>query len=358
MASPDRATTGALDLLKELEAAPEKFGFYEALRWFDAAHPDRLRTGYAARPRDELLRIGQKPSMGFAPSPLASFSRDPKHPHWRLITYFFGMLGPNGILPLHLTEYAYERVHRHRDATMASFLDLFHHRFAELFYRAWADAQPTVQYDRPDGDRFSRYVGSLDGYGEPSLRHRDALPDNVKFHFSGHLSCPTRHPDGLRSIASAFFGVRVGIVEFVGRWLQLPEGSLTRLGSDASVGRLGDSAILGGRVWDRQQSFRMEFGPLSWAEYQKMLPGGVSLRRLLAIVLNYVGFSLHWDVRLTLRKQEVPMTCLGRQGQLGWTSWMISRQPARDVSDLILDGDHPRVAAQVVPNARPEPRRV
>lgn len=349
MANPDRATSSALDMLKELAAAPEKFGFYEAMRWLDAAHPDRPRAGYAARPRDEPLRIGQKPSMSFAPSPLASFSRDPKHPNWRLVTYFFGLLGPNGVFPLHLTEYAYERLYRNRDATITSFLDLFHHRFAELFYRAWADAQPTVQYDRPEDDRFSRYIGSLDGYGEPSLRHRDAMPDNVKFHFAGHLSCPTRHPDGLRAIVSSFFSVPAEISEFVGRWLQLPESSLLRLGADPSAGRLGDSALLGGRVWDRQQSFRIELGPLAWAEYQKLLPGGVSLRRLLAIVLNYLGFSLHWDVRLTLRKEEVPKMCLGRQGQLGWTTWVISRQPDRDASDLILDGDHPRVVAEVVP---------
>ncbi len=346
MAGPDRATASALEFLQQLAATPHKYGFYEALRWFDASHPECPRTGYAARPRDELLRIGQQPSMTFAPSPLASFNQDPQSPRWRLITYFFGLFGPNGILPLHLTEYAYERVYRHRDATLTSFLDLFHHRFAELFYRAWADAQPTVQHDRPDEDRFARYVGSLEGYGDPSLRNRDAMPDNVKLHFAGHLSCQTRHADGLRSIVGSFFEVRAGIQEFVGRWLQLPDSSLLRLGRDPAVGRLGDSALLGGRVWDRQQSFRIELGPLSWADYQRMLPGGASLRRLLAIVMNYVGFALHWDVRLTLSKSEVPRMCLGRQGQLGWTTWVISRTPDRDASDLILDGDHPRVRAE------------
>lgn len=344
MAHPDRATTSALNLLEELAAAPERYGFYEALRWFDAANPDRPRTGYAARPRDEPLRIGQRPSMSFAPAPLASFSRDPQHPRWRLATYFFGLFGPNGILPLHLTEFAYERMYRHRDPTITSFLDLFHHRFAELFYRAWADAQPTVQCDRPDDDRFAGYVGTLAGYGDASLRHRDAMPDNVKLHFAGHLSCPTKHPDGLRAIVGSFFGVPTEIVEFVGRWLYLPPGSLLQLGKDPSIGRLGDSALLGGRVWDRQQSFRLELGPLSWAEYQKMLPGGTSLRRLLSIVRNYLGFSLHWDVRLTLKKNEVPGLSLGRQGRLGWTTWVVSRTPAQDANHLILDGDHPQVA--------------
>lgn len=339
MASPDRSQTDALERLKEIAAEPYKFGFYEALRWFDAAHPDRPRTGYAARPRDEAIRIGQQPTMSFPPAPLASFGPDGDQARWRLTTYFFGLFGANGILPLHLTEFAYERVYRHRDKAFTSFVDLFHHRFAELFYRAWADAQPTVQYDRPDDDRFAKYVGSLAGYGDASLRNRDSLPDNVKLHFTGHLACQTRHPDGLRSIVAGFFGVRAEIAEFVGRWLKLPPNSQLRLGADPAVGRLGDSALLGDRVWDRQQSFRIELGPLRWDEYQRMLPGGESLKRLRSVVLNYVGFSLHWDVRLTLKKEEVPGVRLGGQGRLGWSTWVISRTPPKDRSDLVLDGD-------------------
>ena len=45
----------------------------------------------------------------------------------------FGLLGPNGPLPLHLTEYVRERLRHHADPTFARFLDLFHHRFALFF---------------------------------------------------------------------------------------------------------------------------------------------------------------------------------------------------------------------------------
>lgn len=68
---------------------------------------------------------------------------------------FFGMLGPNGPLPLHLTEYARSRSIHAGDQTLVRFLDIFHHRFMALFYRAWAQAQPTVSLDRPGEDRFS-----------------------------------------------------------------------------------------------------------------------------------------------------------------------------------------------------------
>jgi type VI secretion system protein ImpH len=60
----------------------------------------------------------------------------------RLMQRIFGLLGPNGALPLHLTEYARERAQHHGDPTFQRFLDTLTHRFALLFYRAWAEAQP------------------------------------------------------------------------------------------------------------------------------------------------------------------------------------------------------------------------
>ena len=69
----------------------------------------------------------------------------------------FGLFGPNGPLPIHLTEYARERLQHGGDATLCRFLDVFHHRFLALFYKAWAQAQPHVNRDRPAQDRFVVY---------------------------------------------------------------------------------------------------------------------------------------------------------------------------------------------------------
>mgnify|MGYP002138968179 CR=1 FL=1 len=57
--------------------------------------------------------------------------------------------------------FARQRILHSGDATFSRFLDILHHRFAALFYRAWAQAQPTVSLDRPDEDRFAGYVGAL-----------------------------------------------------------------------------------------------------------------------------------------------------------------------------------------------------
>ncbi len=76
-----------------------------------------------------------------------------------------------------------------------------------LFYRAWADTQPTVSFDRPETDRFNVYVGALCGLGMPSLWNRDAVPDLAKFHYAGSLGRPDRNARGFASNAGGFFQV-------------------------------------------------------------------------------------------------------------------------------------------------------
>ena len=37
-----------------------------------------------------------------------------------------------------------------------------------------------------------------------------------------------------------------------------------------------------------------------------------------------------------LKKEEKPVTCLGKSGALGWTSWLESKEQQENVDDLLL----------------------
>jgi len=342
MASTDRAPSDSVAradsaLTAALREAPYAFHVFQALRRLECRYWDKPRLGQALRPSDEPVRLTQAPSLAFAPSTLAAFDPGNAHPP-RLAQYFFGLFGPQGPLPLHLTEYAYERQRQHGDPTFARFLDVFHHRLLCLFYRAWANAQPAVSFDRPEEDRFAVYVGSLFGLGMPSLWRRDAVPDLAKWHYAGRLVAQTRHPEGLQAILADFFKLPVSIETFVGHWLALDPQSQCRLGDSEATGLLGETAVIGTRVWDCQHKFRLVIGPLRLAEYQRFLPNGASLTRLAAWVRNYIGDELIWDVNLILRKDEVPPLQLGSEiNRLGWTSWLTSQPMAADADDLYLD---------------------
>jgi type VI secretion system protein ImpH len=337
MASTNRPASDAVALEQALKEQPYKFGFYQALRRIECIHKDKPRLGASSRPVDDDVRLAQEPSLAFAPSTLASFKTRRAGDVSELAVYFFGMFGPNGPLPLHLTEYARDRIRNSDDPTFSEFLNMFHHRMLSLFYRSWANAQPTVNFDRPDQDRFSTYVGALFGLGMPSLRNRDEIPDLAKLHFAGRLASQTRNAEGLAAMIKRFFNLPATIEQFVGEWLKLPEDCFCRLGVSPQTATLGVNIAIGERVWQCQQKFRIILGPLDFEDYERLLPGRESGKRLRALVRNYVGDGMNWDVNLVLKNQKVPPMRLGQDSLLGWNTWLGKRSGDEDVQDLILE---------------------
>lgn len=338
--------TDAVAFFAALAAAPYRHDFYQTLRRLECLFDDKPRWGRALRPLDEPVRLGQDPDLSFAPAPIASFETSPAGGPARLQVQLFGLLGPNGPLPIHITEYARERLRHAGDPTFGRFLDLFNHRFLALFYRAWAQAQPHVNRDRPNDDRFAVYVGSFVGIAPQAFRDRDALPDLGKLFHAGTLLRHVRNAEGMTSILQQFFRVPVQVEEFVGHWLRLEARERTSLGRSGSSGSslgatLGSGAVLGRRVWDRQHKFRVHAGPLTLAEYESFLPGGVPLRMLVDWIRQYLCFELEWDVRLILKKNEVPPLKLGSGagGRLGWTTWLGRRRAQTDAGDLCLNAE-------------------
>lgn len=137
--------------LARLRAEPWRYGFLALLRRIGAdARIDPI--GKARRPQAEPFRLGQQPSLAFAPREIASVGDANGRLKVRL--FGLGMLGPNGPLPIHVTEIARDREESRRDPTLGNFLDIFHHRYLTLLYRAWASAQAAAGLDRPDDERF------------------------------------------------------------------------------------------------------------------------------------------------------------------------------------------------------------
>jgi len=327
----------AVEFLEALAAAPHRCDFYQTMRLLECLWGDQPRWGTALRPVDEPVRLAQSPDLAFAPTAIASFEPGDEKARPRLSVYFGGLFGPNGPLPLHLTEYARERLRNVGDPTLCRFLDTFHHRFLALLYRAWAQAQPHVSGDRPEADHFAGFVGSFMGVTPSTFRHRDGLPDPAKFFHVSTLVRQVRNADGLAAILHHFFTVPVRVEEFVGHWLLLQERDRTSLGRAGAA--LGAEAVVGSRVWDRQNKFRVRLGPLTWGEYESFLPGHTPLRKLVDWVRFYLCFELDWDVRLVLARREVPPLKLGRGARLGWTAWLGTRRSERDADDLCLDAE-------------------
>lgn len=329
---------------QQLGEAPWAHDFFQALRRLESLHPELPRLGTARRPQDEPVRLGQSPELSFAPAALHAATAPQGAAKGRIDVRFFGLFGPNGPLPLHLTEYARERLLHAGDAGFSRFADLFHHRLLLLFYRAWAQAQPTASLDRPGDDRFAAFVGALVGMGSAAQRGRDTADDHARLYFSGILSSPVRHAEGLARLLGGVLARPVRVEQFVGHWLPLPESERTHIGRNALGERahrgncVGRGAVLGRAVWDRQHSIRIHIGPLDGEAFAALLPDGAQLPRIVPLVQHYIGDELHWDLRLVLRRDQVQPVQLGRRGRLGWTSWVGQAERARDAHLVLTPG--------------------
>jgi type VI secretion system protein ImpH len=321
----------------KLVDAPFGFDLFFVLRTIQAHHADLPRLGTALRPRSEPIRMGQDPSLNFAPATIAKVLPARSGQPERITIWSFGLYGPNGPMPTHLTEYVRDRLYHHGDETLARFSDVFHHRLMLLFFRAWSDAQPTVSLDRPGNDTFGRHLGSLIGVGEASSRERDQVPDHAKWFMAGHLTRQTRNPEGLQRALQIYFECEVRIKEFCLHYLELEPDQQTRLTRFPSNSQLGVDTVLGDRVPDAQSKFHVRVGPVRLAQFKQFLPGQLNFVALVDWIRNYLGIEYAWDVRLVLHKDDIPAASLGGSTQLGWTSWMLDRPAQSDADDLGFD---------------------
>lgn len=336
MAPRDGTGSDHLTHFARLADSPETHHIFHALRIIEATHPDAPRLGESLRPREDKVRLGQEAELSFPPSSIRSFVLGRNGKPARLINRFFGLFGPQGPLPLHLTEFARDRARNHRDHTFVAFGNMLTHRMMSLFYRAWSSGQPAPSFDRDGNDPVEKKVAAFTGYLGDTMRDRDEFPDLAKRHFSGLLSQGPKNAEGLISILSAFFDTKVEIEQFVGCWLELEPDDCWKLGEHSG---LGQATSIGNQVWSRGAKFRLKIGPLSLEDYKRLLPGTASQRRLTAIVRAYVGPALDFDVNLILKADEVPAAVMGESAQLGWISWMGSKDRTEDMDDLYLQAE-------------------
>ncbi|SAK88406.1 type VI secretion protein [Caballeronia calidae] len=321
------------ETIARLEAEPWRYGFLPLMRRIGAnASLDPIGT--ARRPGAEPFRLGQQPSLTFAPREIASVGALDGRLQVRL--FGLGMLGPNGPLPLHVTEIARERQESRRDRTLVDFLDVFHHRYLTLLYRAWSSAQAAAGLDRSDDEQFSFYVASITGQDPSEIRSR-ALPAHAQLAAAANLVREVRDPDGLRMTLERYFGVPVSIEEYVFHWIEVAPEEHTHLGRADPAATMGVGALLGEQVPDRQYRFRIVIGPIELDRYLRFTPRGEDLPMLVDWVRSFVGYEFEWELELRILSESAPAAKIGGPQQLGWSGWLGCSSDGQPVTGMRFD---------------------
>ncbi len=327
-------------LPEKLFGEPGRFDFFQAIRILEKLHPERTPLSRGPTPKNELVKIRGNPSLRFPPSQIHNLERveDPQtgEETIEMTVNFMGMVGIVGVLPTHYSELITDRA-RYNDTALWGFTDIFTHRSVSLFFRAWEKYRFPVQYERGNDD-FTSYLFDFTGIGTRGLQGRLGLDDEGLLPYSGLIIQKPHSATALGQILSDYFAIKAKIHQFFGQWIELDTESKTQLGlANSSV---GDSAIIGSRIWDQQSKFRLILGSMSFQKFSSFLPNGSGYRPLKSIVELITGLELDFDVQLLLQGDEVPgcvlTTRAKRRPMLGWTSWLKSVPFENDDDQVVL----------------------
>jgi type VI secretion system protein ImpH len=322
-------------VIQRLLQEPYRFEFFQSLRLLERWH------GRAAgMPRREVLarqlRFRNSLALSFPPSEIESLRVLPHEAGAdtaapapvEIVPAFFGLLGAGGALPLFYTELFAEREAWRKDGAARAFLDVFQQRAVSLLYEAWRKHRLPLHYEEDRRRHFLPAMLSLTGTEALSRRPQRQIPDEAIAYFAGTFQQRTRSAVQMQRVIAAHFGVPVKLEQFVGRWHSLPDEARTRLG--ASGGVLGQSALVGARVWQRDLRLRLVLGPLDRPQFDAFLPRGRSAAALRELLTLMSGLTLEYEVQLLLKAGQAPRVTLGQgAARLGWDSWLHTRPPYR-----------------------------
>ncbi|MBB4070224.1 type VI secretion system baseplate subunit TssG [Salinibacter ruber] len=294
-----------------------RFQFSQAVRLLELLFPDAPAPGDATSVTASPIHVRPSVDLSFPPTDVKRVEwadGDPRGVH--VVATFLGLYGIDAPLPYHFHNHLAkdpEETAPHRD-----FLDIFNHRLYAFFYRAWKKYRPHLHYRPGERDRHSSRFISLAGVGTPNALSEVSLSPMRLAAQAGVLAPQTRNAAGLEALVAAFFdGIEVQVCENVPRWVSIP--SRSRLGNGSL--RLGESATIGEKVYDRSGKFRLQLGPMSVEQYLALLPRGEDVPKLRDLVRLYAPDHLAYDVELRIRSEDLPTSRLGESGnQLGFTT--------------------------------------
>ncbi|MCC2972907.1 type VI secretion system baseplate subunit TssG [Massilia sp. IC2-476] len=356
MPAPQRRFEPAV--IDRLFREPYRFEFVQAVRMLELwlRRRGQPSTDLVAR----FLRFQNSVSLGFPASQLETVQAEPRDidtepgvvaealqagslKYVRLTPAFMGLLGGQGVLPLHYTERIAEHQYQEKGDAEAegarAFLDSFSNRSLALFYQAWRKYRLALQYQLDGQDAFLPLLLSLAGLGDGALRRRlsgsdeGAVLDESIAYFAASVRQRPASSVQLARVLSEYFGQHIVAEQFVGRWYDVPPAQQTTLGSDNAV--LGVGTIAGARVWQRDLRLRLVVGPLDRDGFNGFLPGGLAARALRSMLAMFTGLSLEYEVELVLLAADVRNVRLeGEEGRLGWDAYLVEGLQTEDRRDV------------------------
>lgn len=326
-------------VIDRLLAEPHRFQFAQAvrllLRWL-------RNNGLAGE--GAVLQFRNSLAMTFPPSEIEALEAGPGAldsaarildglrtggaVRFTLTPAFVGLLGTQGGLPLTVTERIAASLRWGDDDSARAFVDLFTQRLTTLFVRALGKfrLEQTIDTDGTDTrlPLMLALAGIRNGVAGGVQGELNGVPDEVMAYYSGLLRTRPVSANAVANVLSDYFAVPIALEPFVGNWDHIPGHKRCRLGSrECSGARLGNGAMLGNRLWRRDQQVDIHIGPVERPDFERFLPGTPGAAALESMLALFGLPALTFEVRLHLKPSASRRVVLtSRRGaetsRLGW----------------------------------------
>ena len=317
-------------ILNQLLSRGHEFSFVQVLRLARKILESGKRRDLPDVSWLDKLRIRPELSLAF---PAADVGRVEQTEDGLSITAtFLSLYGSSSPLPTFYTEELLAEAAEDRSA-LRGFYDLFHQRLYQLYFQCWNKYNLLYRMVEEEYPLEQHRLLCLIGLAEDEMLAQ--VPDGRRMlRYVGLLSTFPRSAYGLKAMLEELLApCKVRIAQNIFRRVPIPPDQRLCLG--VSGCRLGVDAVLGSHVDDIQGKFRIEIGPLTWEQYNNLLPGTVLHDKLSKWVRFYVTSPLDVDLRLILAAGEARPLRLGDpEARLGLNSWSFAGDSLGEVSAL------------------------
>lgn len=370
--------------------APERFDFFQATYLLER-FSGKKNLGEGACTQTEPVRFKASAQLGYRGAAIESISpaENPKDKAskysaeleapvksvFEMTVSGFGILGAEGVMPLHYSEWVAAQA-RQGPSVLMAFIDLFHQRCLTLLYRAWKKyrfptnsdslvermmksvlgASPTSLPDQPYS------LASAESVMKDVQRNRNAS-EAALLQYAGLMARGQVGGETLSRILSDYFNLLITIHEFQGGWEPISEAFLTRLPSRKAAPRrgrrqknqgcLGMNAILGERAWQVQSKVLVCITCDSAEAFKDFSPNGQACEHLTTLLRHALGVGVSAELELVVQPAHLPKPLLPQR--MGTLQTRASEQPASGLRlgrNCLLQGELEQTDAEGTPPLR------
>ena len=152
-----------------------------------------------------------------------------------------------------------------------------------------------------------------------------------------------RSAGALQRIIEDYFDVQVEIEQFTGAWYRLrPRTCACSTAPPANPNNWAAGPSSATRFGISSRACACKRDRSGWTKYLDFLPSGTAYEPLRSLAKFVSRGEIDFEIRLILKKDEVPACELGRRPaapRLGWTSWAKTQAQAQHANDTILPSE-------------------